>query len=86
MNEAKSILLSKVFWANVVAIIAGMLEAKDVIDVLPNAVLPYLASIVAVINIVLRTITTQPVEVRLPKRVYDTRQKSVGEPQAYRWI
>ena len=64
MEEAKSILKSKTFWFNVIALVvlvAGAFGFKNV-EVDPNLE-SYALVIVAVVNIVLRLVTKQPVKV-----------------------
>ena len=58
---AKSILLSRTFWLNALTGIAALLAALSGSDVIPPAFAPYLVTALAVVNIALRVVTTQPV-------------------------
>lgn len=62
---AKSIWTSTSFLFNaiaaIVAIIAAVLDAKEVIDILPQNWIPYLTAAVSIGNIVIRVFTFRPV-------------------------
>lgn len=66
--QAKSILLSKTFWFNVAAILAALSETTEFTNVIPVTWMPAFAAVVAVVNVILRTQTEQPVAARLPRR------------------
>ena len=56
----KSIFTSKVFYFNLIAGVIGVLQAQGLFSLIPE---PYGPAVVAVGNIVLRYVTTQPVRV-----------------------
>jgi hypothetical protein len=66
---AKSIFVSKTFWFNAITMVIAMLEATDVINVLPPNTMKYVAAFIAAGNIVLRRITDTPVRVMAPNTV-----------------
>jgi len=57
-DNSKSIFTSKTFWTNVVAVVAMTLQGLTGKEIIP---LEYQTTILAVINIILRTVTKQPV-------------------------
>jgi hypothetical protein len=62
--RAKSILLSKTFWVNLVATLLALLEVTQVTNLLGPGGIEIVLGITGVINVVLRTWTTTAVEVR----------------------
>lgn len=63
---AQSIFVSKTFWINLAGIVIAVLQANDVIAVLPPSTLKYTGAVIAVINIVLRFATVRPVALIAP--------------------
>ena len=59
--ETKSLLESKTLWLNVAAIIIALLAMPEVVGILPVTWLPYIAAITAVLNVIVRMYTTQPI-------------------------
>lgn len=57
-NNSKSIFTSKTFWTNVIAVVAMVLQGLTGKEIIP---VEYQATLLAVINIILRTVTKQPV-------------------------
>lgn len=64
--RAKSILVSKTFWFNVVAALAVLLDTQDFMNVIPAVVQPYMLAIVTAGNVILRVNTVQPVAMKMP--------------------
>src|SRR5688500_8986662 len=64
---SKSILLSKTLWANIVAMLAMILDEAELTNLIPDRFEGYMVAAIAVINIVLRVWTTQPVQMRMPR-------------------
>lgn len=64
--EAKSIFQSKTFWVNAIVILAGILN--EAVPVVQDQTLSRSAIIYAILMIVLRKLSTGPVEVKAPKR------------------
>lgn len=59
--EPKSLLASKTLWVNVLTAAAAVLTALSGSELIPATVMPYIVVGLAAVNILLRTITTQPV-------------------------
>jgi len=59
-NNVKSIFASRTFWFNVVAGVVGFAQSNGLFTLIPD---PYGPPLVALINLGLRAITTQPVSV-----------------------
>ena len=59
----KSILLSKTFWVNGAVALLGILDQMGLVNVLPQPYGPALAMVFGAVNLVLRSITTEPVKV-----------------------
>ena len=57
----KSILLSRVFWFNILTGIIGILAIPELVAILPPEVLRYVAIINPVGNVILRRLTSTPV-------------------------
>jgi hypothetical protein len=66
-SDAKSILLSKVFWANLLAPVFLFITTKWGIVLDPNTQTIVIFIIMGLVNIILRYFTTQPVSLTLPK-------------------
>ena len=64
MTDAKSILLSKTFWFNLVAGVIGICQAEGLLTAIPA---PWGPVILMVGNIVLRYVTTKPVTLGPPQ-------------------
>lgn len=58
---------SKVFWVNVLSGLAMFFEATEFTNVVSPAALPYVATVVCAINIVLRFVTSQAVSMTTEK-------------------
>ena len=68
MNDVKSIFKSKTFWVNAAVIIVGVASMlTDPVQYGPE-VAKWAAVVLAVVNIVLRTITTGPVSIKPQKK------------------
>ena len=64
--RAKSILLSKTFWVNLVAALTMVLEESELTDIIPDAYEGHIIAFIAIVNIILRVWTVQPVAMKLP--------------------
>jgi hypothetical protein len=58
--DAKSLFKSKTFWFNLIGGMVTLLQAQGVFALIPQ---PYDALVLAIGNVVLRIVTTQPVSV-----------------------
>lgn len=57
----KGLLRSKTFWANVLGGAATALSAAGTLAFLPAPVAPYLAAGLAIVNVLLRLVSTKPI-------------------------
>lgn len=64
MTQAKPFWQSKTVWINAVAIFAAILESTEIVDLIPADWQAAIPALLAVANIILRTVTHQPVSVR----------------------
>lgn len=69
---------SKTLIVNVIMFVVAVLEVQEVIDIVPPAWGGALAAIVAIANIGLRTITTQPLTFTEPPKQRKPRKNHVG--------
>lgn len=68
MTDVKSIWTSKTLWLNLVGIGITLLEAGNVVNMLPAGVQMYIPAVLGFLNIVVRTQTNQAVALIPPKR------------------
>ena len=63
--ESKHIFLSKIFWANVLGLVAIVATAEGVdLGLSSDVQAEIVAGILAVVNVILRMVTRQPVHIR----------------------
>lgn len=68
MNDGKSVVASKVFWLNVAATVAAVVDILTAGQLLPAGYLPYAVAGVAILNVILRVwFTDAPITSVLPK-------------------
>lgn len=58
--EAKNFLLSKTFWVNVLAFVASMFGIQELVS--PEFQAEIVATVMAIVNIVLRFLTKKPIK------------------------
>lgn len=76
---SKHLLKSRTFWLNAALVLASILGILLEGDVLPPHIVPWVAAIAAVANIVLRAVTSQPVRFRRISRDKSSTTASVHE-------
>lgn len=64
--KAKSILLSKTFWANLATVLAMILDDQEALNIIPDVVEPYMVYVLGVVNVIIRYWTVQPVALKMP--------------------
>ena len=74
----KAVYKSKVFWASIVTLILGLIGIFT--QLIPPEYMAYIVVIVAVLNLVLRYLTDQPIGLRDIKAVTDTLKNLKTEP------
>ncbi len=60
----KSLFASRTFWFNAAAGIVAILSASDVVKIIPTRYGPITSAAVAIINIILRLYTSEPVTIK----------------------
>jgi hypothetical protein len=63
---AESILVSKVFWVNLISVILEILDMTGLVDVFPPGFVQYRVMLVGILNIILRKFTVRPVALISP--------------------
>jgi hypothetical protein len=77
---AISILSSRTFWINMVALFVDVCSATAVVVLVPLKYMPVYSAVLAVINIVMRTQTTRPVALIAPGTVKPVAVERLGSP------
>ncbi|MBA3578913.1 MAG: hypothetical protein H0W42_02910 [Gemmatimonadaceae bacterium] len=65
----KSVFASKTIWLNVITLLVAMSELTDVTALVPNEYHATFLAVVALLNVILRTLTTQAVVLDTPAGV-----------------
>lgn len=78
--RAVSILTSRMFWLNTIALVVAIVELTELRDVIPDQYESHLAALVAVGNIILRKLTTRPVALIAPGKVSIVALPKIGPP------
>lgn len=77
---AVSILSSRTFWVNAVALVVAVLSATEVAVIVPPRWLSLYGAFLAAGNVVLRTYTVRPVAMILPGETVPVEVKRIGPP------
>ena len=77
---AVSILSSRTFWVNVIALIVAILSATEVVVLIPPRYLSIYGAVLAAGNIFLRMVTVRPVALILPGETVPVKVKRIGPP------
>jgi hypothetical protein len=77
---AISLFSSRTFWLNAAGFLLLVLEATDVITLLPLKALPFVGATVTVLNIFLRYVTVRPVAIIAPGATVPIQVERLGPP------
>jgi hypothetical protein len=75
---SQSMLVSKVFWFNVLAVLAEILSLSDVLTIVPPGYHGHFAAAVGIINVILRRFTVRPASFIAPGDTKPVEVKKIG--------